>query len=123
MQQDNELTITARKLVGILLYDIISNKITPFDAVQKFPKDIDDISIKIAWHAIIHYDSDEDIRKNDNLYAQEQIKYLEGLGKILLQGDPLPENILKEYENIYEETILPKRPSIKEYIKSIFRFI
>ena len=123
MQQDNELTITARKLVGILLYDIISNKITPFDAVQKFPKDIDDISIKIAWHAIIHYDSDEDIRKNDNLYAQEQIKYLEGLGKILLQGDPLPENILKEYENIYEETILPKRPSIKEYIKSIFRFL
>ncbi len=123
MQQDNELTITARKLVGILLYDIISNKITPFDAVQKFPRDINDTSIKIAWHAIIHFDSDEDIRKNDNLYSQEQIKYLEGIGKILLQGEPLPENILNEYENIYEETVLPKRASVKEYIKSIFRFI
>ncbi len=123
MPQDKELIITARKLVGIMLYDIISKNITPFEAIQKFPKDIEDTSVKIAWHAIIHFDSDEDMRKTDNLYAQEQIKYLEGLGKILLQGEPLPENILQEYESIYEETILPKRATIKEYLKSIFRFI
>lgn len=123
MPQDNDLIITARKLTGILLYDIISRNITPFEAIQKFPKDIDDTSIKIAWNAIIHFDSDEDIREKDNLYAQEQMNYLEELGKILLQGEPLPKNILEEYENIYEETILPKRPTIKEYLKSIFRFI
>ena len=123
MPHDNDLIISARKLVGILIYDIITRNITPFEAIQKFPKDIEDTSVKIAWHAIIHFDSDEDIRKNDNLYAQEQMKYLEGIGKILLEGSPLPENILQEYENLYEETILPKKISIKEYLKSIFRFI
>ena len=123
MSQDNELIISARKLVGILIYDIISRNITPFEAIQKFPKDIEDTSIKIGWHAIIHFDSDEDIRKKDNLYAQEQMRYLESIGKILLNGEPLPENILQEYENLYEETVLPKKTTFKEYIKSIFRFI
>ena len=123
MLSDNELIIAARKFVGILLYDIISRKIPPFEAIQKFPKDIEDSSVKIAWHAIIHFDADEDIRKQDNLHAQEQMSYLESLGKILLEGHPLPENILTEYENLYQETILPKRVTFKEYLKSIFRFI
>ena len=123
MSSDKELIISARKMVGILLYDIISRKITPFEAIQKFPKDIDDISVKIAWHAIIHFDSDEDIRKKDNLYAHEQMLYIESLAKILLEGNPLPENILSEYEDLYQETILPKKVTFKEYLKSVFRFI
>ena len=95
------LKTKAREATGNLLYSVIGNTITPFEATKFFPKNVDDISLKIAWHALIHYDADEEMRVENPEYAEEQIKYIEMLAKILVTGDELPENMLQEYEELY----------------------
>ena len=55
------IKIKAREATGSLFYSIISGVITPFEAIKYFPKNVEDISLKIAWHALLHYDADEEI--------------------------------------------------------------
>lgn len=116
------LKIKARETTGNLLYSVISNTITPFEATKFFPKNVEDVSLKIAWHALIHYDADEEMRLENPEYAQEQIKYIELLAKILVEGKELPENILQEYEGLYIDTVLPKNYNWLGKLKAFFRF-
>ena len=118
----NELHRKARTNVGKLLYLLIKGDITAFEATKYFPKNIDDISLKIAWHALLHYDADEEIRLKDYLYAQEQIKFIETLANILSKGEELPHDMLIDYEKIYQTTILPKQYNWLGKIKAFFRF-
>ncbi len=113
----------AREATGKILYSLISGAILPADAIKYFPKNIEDTSVKIAWHALLHFDADEEIRQKDSDYAQEQLKYLELLSKILSQGKELPSNMLEEYENLYIDTIMPKRYDFWGTIKALFRFL
>lgn len=113
----------ARENTGKLLYMIIEGAISPFDAIKYFPKNIEDTSLKIAWHALLHYDADEDMRKSDSSYAQEQILYIETLAKILSAGNKLPQNMLQDYEAIYKTTVLPKHYNWLGKIKAFFRFL
>lgn len=117
------LIIKAREATGKILYNVISGAITPFEATKFFPKNIEDISVKIAWHALLHFDADEEIRKKDALFAQEQLKYLELLAKILSEGKELPQNMLIDYEIIYKDTIMPKRYDFWGNLKAFFRFL
>ncbi len=117
------IKINAREATGSLFYSIISGVITPFEAIKYFPKNVEDISLKIAWHALLHYDADEEIRIKNPDYAQEQIIYMELLAKILSQGKALPQNMLEDYEKLYIDTVMPKRYDFWGTIKSLFRFI
>lgn len=113
----------ARENTGKVLYMVIEGSISPFEATKYFPKNIDDISLKIAWHALLHYDADEDIRNSDSDYAQEQILYIETLARILSEGNSLPQNMLNDYEEIYKATILPKEYNWLGKLKAFFRFL
>ena len=113
----------AREATGKILYSLISGAILANDAIKFFPRNIEETSVKIAWHAILHFDADEEIRQKDSDYAQEQLKYLELLSKILSQGKELPSNMLEEYENLYIDTIMPKRYDFWGTIKALFRFL
>ena len=119
---DKILKRTAREAIGRLFYSVISGAIASKDAIKYFPKNVEDTSIKIAWHALLHYDADEDIRQKDADYAQEQIKYIEFLASILSEGNELPQNILDEYEELYKDTILPKKYNWWGKLRSLFRF-
>jgi len=112
----------ARETIGNLFYSMISGQIIPREAIKYFPKNVEDTSIKIAWHALLHYDADEEIRQKDADFAQEQIQYIELLAKILSKGDILPQNMLDEYEEIYIDTVLPKTYNWWGKIKELFRF-
>lgn len=122
--KNQEILITkAREATGKLLYSLISGAIKPNEAIKYFPRNVEDISLKIAWHALLHYDADEDIRLNNPDYAQEQIAYIEMLAKILSDGNPLPQNILDEYEDLYIDTVLPKNYNWWGNLKALFRFL
>ena len=45
-------------------------------AVLEYPRDVQDESLIAAYHALIHYEADEDIRARDALYKEEQDDYL-----------------------------------------------
>ena len=113
----------ARENTGKLLYMLIEGSISAFEATKYFPKNVDDISLKIAWHAMLHYDADEEIRIKNPDYAQEQILHIENLAKILSKGDELPQNMLDDYEEIYKTTVLPKNYNWLGKLKAFFRLI
>lgn len=119
----DKLTKTAREAVGKLFYSVIEGVVSSRKAIDYFPRNVEDMSIKIAWHALLHYDADEDMRINDAEYAQEQIKYIEFLASILSKGEELPQNILDEYEELYKDTVLPKRYNWWGNLRSLFRFL
>ena len=119
----DKLTKTAREAVGKLFYSVIEGVVSSRKAIDYFPRNVEDMSIKIAWHALLHYDADEDMRINDAEYAQEQIKYIEFLAGILSKGEELPQNILDEYEELYKDTVLPKRYNWWGNLRSLFRFL
>ena len=124
MSTDKQIVLKrkARETTGNLLYSVIANTITPFEATKFFPKNIEDISLKIAWHALIHYDADEEMRIDNPEYAEEQIKYIEMIAKILVTGEELPADMLQDYEELYLETVLPKNYNWLGKLKAFFRF-
>ena len=119
----DKLKKTAREAVGKLFYSMIEGVVSSRKAIDYFPRNVEDMSVKIAWHALLHYDADEEMRINDSEYAQEQIKYIEFLASILSKGDELPQNILDEYEELYKDTPLPKRYNWWGTLRSLFRFL
>ncbi len=118
-----KLILSAREAVGKLFYSMIEGVVPSRKVIDYFPRNVEDRSIKIAWHALLHYDSDEEMRINAALYAQEQIKYIEFLANILSKGEELPQNILDEYEELYKDTVLPKRYNWWGTLRSLFRFL
>ena len=47
------------------------------EAMLAYPKDTEDESLIAAYHALIHYEADEDLRNRDPLYKEEQDDYIE----------------------------------------------
>ena len=66
-------------------------------AMLNYPKDTDDESLIAAYHALIHYEADEDLRRRDELYKDEQDDYLEFLANTLDKGEDFPQNIIDNY--------------------------
>ena len=93
-----------RKQVATLIMDVLVDKICVREALLKFPKNCEDNAIAIAWHALVHFEADEDIIKKDTLFRDVQVDFLEGLYNILIEGHDLPPNLLKEY-NRYHSNI------------------
>ncbi len=93
------------------------------EALLKFPPDTKDKSIQAAFHALVHLEADEDLRRRDILYKEEQDEYLEMISQILESGEDLPDNIIRNYEKYYKEPNIPHSNNAYGNIKRFFRFL
>ena len=112
----------ARKRVSDLIMKVLAGKISIQEAVKKFPPDTNDESIECVLHALLHFEADEDFRKNDPVYAQEQVDHLENMANLLKNDESLPLNIIEEYRKYYEESPIISKKGIINTLKNIFRF-
>lgn len=112
-----------RKIVSRLIYMVLAETLSARNAILKFPKDVNDPSIKAAYHAIVHREADEDFRMRDLNYKEEQDDYLEFVAQTLQDGNALPQNIIKSYDKYYKNAITPSSGNMKGLIKSLCRFL
>jgi len=112
-----------RKQVAELIFKVLDQKLCVREALEKFPCEIIDDSLQCAWHALVYFEADEDFRKRDIEYAEEQDNYLKTMAFILQTGESLPKNIIEEYNKYYEPVIKSETKNFLSKIKSIFRFI
>lgn len=111
-----------RKFVGRLIFAVLTERKTVKDALLLFP-DIKDKSIECAYHALVHYEADSDIRYHDIEYREAQDEYLEFMAQTLVEGNSLPRNIIADYEQYYKGTAKPWKNGIKGFCKEFLRFI
>ena len=113
-----------RQKVSELIISALTEQISVSQALLNFPKDTFDKSIECAWHALIHYEADEDIRAKDIEFKEEQDNFLYFLSTLLKEGKDLPANILGDYKKFHKGTlILPNEKSFWAKILKFFRFI
>ena len=82
-----------------------------------------DKNIECAYHALVHYEADEDLRYRDIEYKEEQNDYLEFIAETLVAGKDLPENIISDYEDYYKGTAKIWKNDFKGFVKEFLRFI
>lgn len=112
-----------RQKVASLLRSVRLGTMSVREALLAFPDNRQDKSILASYHALVHYEADEDLRKNDDLYAEEQDDYLEFISYIMERGEDLPDNIIKGYEKYYKEANIPHTKDTKGFLESFFRFL
>lgn len=115
--------IEDRKNVSRLIYMVLAETLAVREAILRFPKDVNDASVKTAYHALIHRESDEEFRRTNLDYKDEQDDYLEFIAQILQNGDALPQNIIQSYNKYYKDANTPHSESMKGIIKSLCRFL
>lgn len=114
--------INNKKFVGRLIYAVLTERKTAREAILLFP-DTKDKNIECAYHALVHYEADEDLRYKDFEYREEQDDYLEFIAQTLVEGKDLPRNIISDYEEFYKGTSKPWAHGIKGFFKEFLRFI
>ena len=114
--------INNRKYVGRLIYSVITERTNVREAIKYFPE-TKDLSIECAYHALVHYAADEDIRYLDLEYREAQDDYLEFLAQTLSEGKHLPKNIIEEYKPYYKGTARPWQEGLQGFWKEFKRFI
>lgn len=113
----------SRLRVSDLIFEVLTSKTCVREALKSFPKDSEDPSVHCCWHALLHYEADEDQRRYDFEYKEEQDEYLEMLAFIMKEGKPIPVNIINNYKSFYEAAYTPKSQTFWGILKSLFRFI
>lgn len=114
--------IENRKFVGRLIYAVLTERKSVRDAILLFP-DTKDKNIECAYHALVHYEADEDIRYQDIEYREAQDDYLEMIAQTLSAGKDLPKNIIADYESFYKGTARGWTNGVKGFLKEFSRFI
>ncbi len=112
-----------RVYVAGLIRQVLISRLCVREAILKFPRDTEDKSIQSAFHALVHYEADEDLRARDSLYREEQDDYLEFISYVLERGEDLPENIIENYEKYYACANIPHEENTKGFFKGFFRFL
>ena len=117
--------VSARKYVGGLIIAVLTDKIIVREALKVFPSNVKDASIKSAYHALVHREADEDLRHRDLMYRDEQDSYLEQIAQTLQQGQQLPKNIIKNYNQYYRDIEINKHFELKEngWLKKLCKFL
>ncbi len=115
--------LESRKKVAELLRNVRLGQMHVREALLAFPDETDDKSIMASYHALVHYEADEDLRRRDDLYREEQDDYIEFLSYIMDRGEDLPENIIKSYEKYYKSANIPHSKDTKGFMESFFRFL
>lgn len=119
MKQD----IENRALTSVLIRKVLIGAMTVGQALKLFPFDTGDKSIEAAYHALVHYEADEDLRRRDILYREEQDDYMEMIAHTLEMGENLPDNIIRNYELYYSPDSIPHKHDKQGALKSFFRFL
>lgn len=112
-----------RTYVALLIRKVLIGAITVGEAVRNYPFDTGDKSIEAAYHALVHYEADEDLRRRDIMYRDEQDEYMEMISQTLERGESLPDNIIRNYEKYYPESNIPHSHDKAGSIKSFLRFL
>lgn len=112
-----------RAFVAVLIRKVMIGAITVGQAVKNYPFDSGDKSLEAAYHALVHYEADEDLRRRDILYREEQDEYLEMIAYTLEKGESLPDNVIRNYEIYYPESNIPHKHDKKGAVKSFLRFL
>ncbi len=112
-----------RAFVAVLIRKVLIGALTVGEAVKNFPFDTGDKSLNAAYHALVHYEADEDLRRRDILYREEQDDYLEMIAHTLESGESLPDNIIRNYELYYPDNSVPHKHDKAGALKSFFRFL
>lgn len=120
-RQFNE-ELNNRKFVGRLVFSVLTERRCVREALKLFP-DSRDMNIECAYHALVHYEADEDLRYQDIEYREEQNDYLEFIAQTLSDGKELPRNIIADYEDFYKGTATVWRDGVNGFVKEFLRFI
>ena len=125
MNNSNSLTsyITDRKKVSDLIFAVLTEKITVPDALKVFPKNLSDPTLNAAFHALVHFEADEELRSKDAEYKNEQDLYLQDIAEILAQGDALPCNIIDEYNQYHKDSLIYPNIDKKTVFKRLKKMI
>jgi hypothetical protein len=115
--------VEEKKFVSRLIFMVLAQNLHVREAILKFPKDINDPSLRAAYHALIHLESDEELRLRDSEYREEQDDYLEFIAQVLQNGENLPQNVIKSYDKYYKHIETPHSDSMKGLIKSLCKFL
>ena len=113
-------TIEARKYIGRLIIQVLTDRIIVREAIKRFPHDATDPSIKSAYHALVHREADEDLRRRDLNYRDAQDSYL---AQTLEQGKELPKNIIKNYNQYYRDIKINQTDFMKKLVKRLCKFM
>lgn len=115
--------INDRKTVANILRSVLVRRCSVQEAMLRYPKDTQDESLIAAYHALVHYEADEDIRLRDNLYRQEQDDYIEFLANVLDSGENLPQNIINNYKLYYDSAPILHKDDTQGFMKSFWKSI
>jgi len=110
-----------RTFVSELLRLVRLGQLSVREAMLKYPKDTKDESLIAAYHALIHYEADEDIRARDILFREEQDDYLEFIYTTLASGADLPQNIIDSYKEFYNNAPILHEKNVKGFWKSFWK--
>ena len=116
-----EEQLNDRKAASELLRLVRIGNLSVREEMLKYPKDTQDESLVAAYHALIHYEADEDIRARDNLYREEQDDYIEFLADTLARGENLPQNIIDNYKQYYEYVPILHKKNLWGFFKSFWK--
>lgn len=122
LNQQYSEDLNNRKFVGRLVFSVLTERRCVRDALKLFP-DTQDKNIECAYHALVHFEADEDLRYRDFEYREEQNDYLEFIAQTLAEGKELPRNIIADYEDYYKGTATLWKNGLKGFVKEFLRFI
>lgn len=115
---------TQRQLAGDIIIGVLTEHLCVREGLLRFPKDaVSDPSIQAAWHALCHYEADEDLRRRDIGYANEQQELLELIAFTFKDGKELPENLISAYSKYHSEVLIAPQKGLKAIIRKLTRFI
>lgn len=112
-----------RKFIGNVIISVLTERISVKQGLLMFPSGCEDESIHAAWHALCHYEADEDIKKKDIDFNNQQIELLELIAFEFKDGNPLPQNIIDAYKPYYKDDPIFYEPGLKGLIKKLLRFV
>ena len=112
-----------RKYVAYLIRQVLISRVCVREAILNFPRDTEDKSVQAVYHALVHFEADEDLRRRDDVYREEQDDYLEFLADVLDSGEDLPENIIQNYEKYYTCANIPHEENAKGFFKGFWKFL
>ncbi len=112
-----------RKYVGNIIIAVLTERISVKNGLLMFPKGCEDPSIHAAWHALCHYEADEDIKARDIAFNDQQIELLEMIAFEFKDGNPLPQNIIDAYKPFYKDDPISYDSGLKGFVKRLLRFV
>ena len=115
--------IKDRKKVSSLILNVLTQKMSVLDALKDYPRNLADPTLNAAFHALVHFEADEDLRNSDVLYRDEQDAYLEDIANILSDGSALPYNIIEEYNTYHKESLIYPNIDRKTVFKRLKKMI